>query len=141
MIARGIQDNESGAVKLESDIKQLGGEDEEERRFRERLRQRREQEAAQREKEREMTRQQRRRENDERVRRQAEEIDREFREEQELRESRVLAEEQCRKELAAASRIQARVRGCRSRAGKPCPTTSSMKAVLHWEPWTKQDSL
>lgn len=137
MIARGIQDAETGAVKLESDIPTLHGEDDEERRFRERQRQRREQEAAQREREREVARQRRRREQEERERRQAEELEREEREELSLRENRAQAEEQCRRELAAAVQIQAHVRGRRSRAGKPHATGCVLKPVLHWEPWMK----
>lgn len=137
MIARGIQDAETGAVKLEKEIPPLHGDDEEERRFRERLRQRRDSENAQREKERELARQKRRREQEERERRQAEEMEREEREELSLREARAQAEEQCRRELAAAVRIQARVRGHRSRAGKPCLTGCILKPVLHWEPLMK----
>jgi len=137
MIARGIQEAETGAVKLESDMPVLI-EDEEERRFRERQRQRRQQEASQREKEREQARQKRRREQEERERRQAEELEREEREELSLRAAREQAEAQCRKELAAAMRIQAHVRGRRARAGKPCSSFHNLKAVLHWEPHMKQ---
>jgi hypothetical protein len=133
MIARGIQDAEVGAEALEKDVPPpRGGDDEEERRFRERQRQRREQEAAQREKERELARQKRRREQEERERRQAEELERDEREDLDLKEARVQAEAQCRRELAAAMRIQAHVRGRRSRAGKPL--AGCLKALLHWEP-------
>lgn len=138
MIARGIQDNEAGAVKLETNIPLLGGDDEEEQRFRERQRQRREQEAGQREKEREQARQKRRQEQEERERRQAEELEHEEREELAHREARAQAEQQCRSELAAAVRIQAHRRGCLARAGKSCSVSG--KPVLHWEPWLNQQA-
>lgn len=138
MIARGIQDAETGAVKLEKDIPPLCAEDEEERRYKERQRQHREQEAEKREKEREQARQKRRREQEELERRQAGELEREEHEALSLGESRAKAEAQCRKELAAASRIQAHVRGNRSRAGKPCLIPRSLRAVLHWEPLMEQ---
>jgi hypothetical protein len=134
MIARGIQDAEAGAVKLEADIPPLSGQDAEELRFRERQRQRREQEAAQREKEREQARQKRRKEQEGRERIQAEELAREESEELSLRESRSQAEAQCRRELAAALRIQSRMRGRWSRIGKSFPASHTLKAVLHWEP-------
>lgn len=137
MIARGIQDSETGAVSLEADIPPIGSsaQDDEERRYMERQRQRRDQEDAQREKEREVAKQRRRREQEDRQRRQAEELEREEREELSLREARTEAERQCRKELAAAVRIQARIRGCLSRVGKPSVVPRHMKAVVHWEPW------
>lgn len=140
MIARGIQDAETGAVELEADIPAASffNEDEEERRFKERQRQRREQEAMQREKEREQARQKRRREQEERERRQAEELEREEQEETSLKEARAQSEAQCRKELAAAVRIQARIRGRRSRAGKANLTPHSLKSVLHWEPYIRE---
>lgn len=134
MIARGIQDSEAGAVKLEGDIPRLSGQDEEELRFRERHRQRREQEAAQREKERDHARHKRRKEQEERERRQAEELAREENEELSLRECRAQAEAQCRRELAAVLRIQSRMRGRWSRMGKSFPARHTLKAVLHWEP-------
>jgi len=134
MIARGIQESETGSLKLEADIPFKFGEDEGEHRFRERQRQRREQEAAQRDAEREQARQRRRKEQEERERRQAEELEREEREELSLRESRAHAEAQCRKELAAAMRIQSRVRGHWSRMGRPSVARHNLKAVLHWEP-------
>lgn len=142
MIARGIQDSETSAVTLEKDIPPLssGAGDDEERRYMERQRQRREQEAAQREKEREVAKQRRRREQEDRQRRQAEELDREEREELSLREARAEAERQCRKELAAVVRIQARIRGCRSRVGKASVVPRHVKAVVHWEPWMTQRS-
>jgi len=137
MIQRGIQDSESGAVKMEKAMSTPVdfGQDEEECRFRERQRQRRDQEEAQREKERQQARQKRRKEQEERERRQAEDLEREEREELAHREARARAEAQCRKELAAAMRIQSHVRGRQSRMGKPSLVREGgYKAVLHWEP-------
>jgi len=136
MIARGIQDAESGASKIEKDIvpTRLGGEDEEELRYRERQRLKRDQEASQREKERDHARQKRRREQEDRDRRQAEEMDREEREELSHREARTHAEAQCRREFKSAVRIQARVRGRRQRAGQPSLVPHNLKGVVHWEP-------
>lgn len=136
MISRGIQDSETGAVTLEKHIP-IQNDDEEERRFKERQRQKREQEAAQREKEREMARQKRRREQEELQRRQAAELQREEQEELSFREARKQTDVQCRRELAAAVRIQARVRGCRSRAGKPS-LAPRLRPVLHLEPWANR---
>lgn len=141
MIARGIHESETGSIKLETDIPLELGVDEEEHRFRERQRQRREQEAAQREVEREQARQRRRKEQDQRERRQAEELEREEREELSLRESRAHAEAQCRKELAAALRIQSRMRGRWTRMGKPPVARHHLKAVLHWEPFVNGSML
>jgi hypothetical protein len=135
MIARGIQDAEKGASKLEADIpKVLSDADEEERRYKERQRQHREQEAAQREKERERARLKRRREEEERQRRQAEELEREEQEVLWQREKEAQIKAQCSKEMAAAMRIQARVRGRRSRVGLPSLTPTGLRAVLHTEP-------
>jgi len=139
MIARGIQDAETGAVKLEKDIPPLGGEDEEERRWKERQRQRRDQEGRDRENEREKAKQKRRKEQEERERRMVEELEREEREEISLKEARSHAEVQCRRELAAAVRIQARVRGRISRTGIPCEIPRNTKAVLHWEPHMNEE--
>lgn len=135
MIARGIQETETGANKLEADIPRTSDLDDEERRFRERQRQHREQEAAQREKERERARQKRRKEEEERQRRQAEELDREEREVLRLREEAARNKAQCSKEMAAAIYIQAHVRGRRSRAGHPSSTPSGIRAMIHTEPW------
>lgn len=139
MIARGIQDAETGAVKLEKDIPPLGGEDEEERRWKERQRQRRDQEERDRENDREKAKQKRRKEQEERERRMAEELEREEREEISLKEARSHAEVQCRRELAAAVRIQARMRGRISRAGIACEIPRNTKAVLHWEPHMNEE--
>jgi hypothetical protein len=137
MIARGIQDSEKGATKMEADVPKISDNDDEERRFRERQRQRREQEAAQREKERERARQKRRREDEERQRRQAEELAREEREAVQFNEERAASDIQCRKELAAAMRIQAHVRGRRCRAGLASFSSPVVRAVLHTEPWSR----
>lgn len=146
MIARGIQDAETGAVKLEKDIPPvpLGGTDEEEQRYRARLRLKREQEDAQRESDREKAKQKRRKEQQERERRQAEELEQEEREEVSFREQRAQAEIQCRREFAAAGRIQAHVRGRRSRSGKVTSDLkdysalkSGLKAIVHWEPFMR----
>lgn len=134
MIARGIQDAETGATKLEADVPLRHCEDDEERRYRERQRQRREQEAEQREKEREKAREKRRREMEERQRRQIEELEREEQEILRQREEKTQSEAQCRREFAAATRIQARIRGRRLRAGKQ-HSTLGLRATIHTTPW------
>jgi len=139
MIARGIQDAETGATKLEGDVPRISGEDDEERRYRERQLQRREQEAEQREKEREKARQKRRREDEERQRRQAEEFEREEQEVLRQREEKSQWDALCRREFAAATRIQARVRGRCSRAGKST-SAHHIRARIHTEPWRESYS-
>merc|ERR1712060_119372 len=116
MISKGIQDAESGAVLLEAELK----EDEAEyRRRKEEVKQRREQEAEARRQEREKIRLQRRRSEEERQRRQMEELERWERDETDRREQRKQQEEKSRREYAAVTKIQARVRGERWRAGLP----------------------
>eukprot|EP00927_Polykrikos_kofoidii_P012290 TRINITY_DN15294_c0_g1_i1.p1 TRINITY_DN15294_c0_g1~~TRINITY_DN15294_c0_g1_i1.p1 ORF type:complete len:355 (-),score=78.48 TRINITY_DN15294_c0_g1_i1:227-1291(-) len=116
MIARGIQEAESGASKFEVDDCL---EDEQElRRHLEEQRKRREEEAAARQREREMQRQKRRQQDEEQMRRRAEELDQQDKEELLQREAAQRQEEQRRREVKAAVRIQARIRGRRSRAGK-----------------------
>lgn len=133
MIARGIQDAEIGASTVEKNVPIMNGDDEEERRYRERQRQRREQEAEQREKEREKARQKRRREEEERQRRQVEELEREELQALRQREEKAQWDAQCCREFAAATRIQARVRGRRARAGKPS-SAPHIRAKVHAQP-------
>lgn len=139
MIARGIQDAEAGAAKLEKDVPPARSpqDDEEERRYRDRQNQRRRDEEAQRDKERQRAREKRRKEQEERERRQAEELEREEKEELALREAREHSEAQCRKELKAATRIQSHLRGRWSRMGKTKEVRMDVKAVLHWESYMK----
>lgn len=134
MIARGIQDAEAGASQLECNIT-----DDEAgiKRHREELRRRREEEAVSRQKEREAARQKRRQEDEERRKRQTLQLEREEAEEQRQRQLRQGLEQQCRLELKAASRIQARWRGRLSRNGKPV-RSPLISPRLHSEPWAKR---
>lgn len=131
MIARGIQDSETGASKLEA---ALSDDEAELKRHREQMRKRREEEAAARQKEKEAARQKRRREEEERRRRQMELLEEEEVREQRAREQRKGTEQQCRREFAAAACIQAHFRGKRSRAGTPVEAPAVV-AKLHSEPW------
>jgi len=139
MIARGIQDAESGASKLEGTIPPVSEDDAEFRRHRELVKRRQEEELAARQKEREMQRERRRKEEELRQRRQAEQLEREEQEEKQAAEEKRACEVQCRRELAAAVRIQAHSRGRRSRAGVPI-TSPAVKAQLHAQPWKSTNS-
>lgn len=133
MIAKGIQDAESGASSLEADIS-MNAEDAELLRHREQLRRRREEEAAARQHEKEAAREKRRREDEARLKRMAEEMEREERETCAQKEAAAAREVACRRQLEAAVTIQARIRGWRSRAGKPTDLPVTV-ATLHAEPW------
>lgn len=134
MIARGIQDAESGATQLEADLR----DDEAElRRRKECQQQRREEEAAQKLKDREKAREQRKRQQEDRERRQALELQRQEEEERRAREELEAIKAQCARELRAVVRIQARFRGRRSRRGLVTPWPPAAVANQHAEPWAK----
>ena len=134
MIARGIQDAEKGASQLEC---KLADDEAGIRRHREELRRRREEELASRQKEREAARQKRRQQDEERRRRQTLELEREEAEALERKHERDAIEQQCLLEFRAASRIQATVRGQRSRAGKPVASPCVVPRA-HTDPWAKR---
>mmetsp|Transcript_91805 Transcript_91805/g.273940 ORF Transcript_91805/g.273940 Transcript_91805/m.273940 type:complete len:349 (-) Transcript_91805:83-1129(-) len=131
MIARGIQDSETGASKFEA---MLSDDETDLKRHREMMRKRRDDEAAEKQKERDAARQRRRREDEERLRRQREALEEEFGKEQREREERQEVEQLCRREMKAVTRIQALFRGRRSRAGA-CISAPAVVAELHAEPW------
>jgi len=133
MIARGIQDAETGASQLEGTLK-LNDSGEDERRHLEELRKRREADAEARQREREAARLKRQKEDEERRRRQAEELEREERGETQRREELQKREARCRSEYAAACRIQKIFRGRRSRAGVPIASPCVVPKV-HAQPW------
>merc|ERR1712232_816531 len=134
MITKGIKDAESGASQLEATITEDNGK--ELQQHREQLRRRREEEAAARQREKELAREKRRREDEERRKRQAEELEAEFRMEQQQREERQSVEAVCRREHNAAVRIQASMRGRRSRAGHCYTGVQMPRVVVHTTPWT-----
>lgn len=136
MIARGIHDSEASAQGMRTDIDGVGG-DADYQRQREKLLRRREEEAVTRQRERDAAKQKRRQEEEARRRKMMDEMEREERETQRARQEKEASarhEAACRRELKAATRIQAHVRGRRSRAGKPT-TSPTTCAVLHSEPF------
>jgi len=134
MIAKGIQDAETGATKLEATITQNDNDDDLAR-HREALRRRREEDMAARQREKEAAREKRRKEDEARRRRLQEEMDREEEEERRQKETKQNVEATCRRQMVAASRIQARFRGGRSRMGHAI-ASPVVVAKLHTEPWT-----
>lgn len=136
LIARGIQDAEVGSRTLEADIRD-SNEDADLQRHREALRRRREEEAQAKQREKEAAREKRRREDEARRRRMEEELEREERQERQAKGAIAEKEAECRREFKAAVRIQARVRGRRSRAGKPTALLAK-RAEMHTEPWMSQ---
>lgn len=137
MISKGIQDAESGAALLEGELK----EDEAEyRRRKEEVKQRREQDAEARRQEREKARLQRRRSEEERQRRQMEDLERWERDEKDRKEQQKQQEEKSRREYAAVTKIQARVRGKRLRAGLPVSRGESSTQSAHDQPFSRPTS-
>lgn len=132
MIARGIQEGDKGDLPEAV----LRNDDADLQRHQEGVRRRREQEEQAREREREHARQKRRREEEERLRRQAEELDREFDGDAQQRNIVEQVKATCKREMSAASRIQSRFRGRRSRAGEHLPAPF-MKRALHTQPWSQ----
>eukprot|EP00444_Apocalathium_aciculiferum_P041697 CAMPEP_0183532010 /NCGR_PEP_ID=MMETSP0371-20130417/25228_1 /TAXON_ID=268820 /ORGANISM="Peridinium aciculiferum, Strain PAER-2" /LENGTH=358 /DNA_ID=CAMNT_0025732105 /DNA_START=62 /DNA_END=1138 /DNA_ORIENTATION=- len=135
MIAKGIQDAEVGASSLEGDLAPLGGDDDELARHREAVRRRKEEDSAGKQREKEVAKEKRRKENEARVRRLQDEMEQEEQEVLRQREQQKSNEALCRRQMAAASRIQALVRGRRSRAGKSI-ASPVVAPKLHSEPWT-----
>lgn len=136
MIAKGIVESETLASKMEATPKAVDDSDEELRRHREAVRKRREEAEQAKIREREQARLKRQREWEERSRKLQAELDQEEHDELRARESRKEAETQCQREHRAASRIQARVRGRRSRAGHP-REVPRVRAVCHLEPYAR----
>lgn len=130
MIARGIQNSE----KTELPEPEIRNDDADLQRHRDEVRRRREEEAKAREQEREAARQRRRREDEQRQRRQAEELEKEFEAEVEERKKQLAVQARCQREMNAASSIQSRFRGRRSRAGKHLQSPF-VKCELHSQPW------
>jgi len=137
LIARGIQDAESGAKGLEATIRFDHSDESDLQRHREALRRRREEEAQAKEKEKQAAREKRHREDELRRRKIEEEFEREERQLLEAREAKTANEALCKRQLWAASRIQAVVRGRRSRAGMPLESPATVGS-LHSEPWVPQ---
>jgi len=136
MIARGISESESGASKMEATLKAVDDSDEELLRQKEASRRRREEAEQARQKEREKAKLQRQKEWEERNRQFQEEMERNEQEELQAREMKQAMDSQCQRELAAASRIQARFRGRRSRDGHPI-NSPVVKPLLHGQPWQR----
>lgn len=136
MIAKGIVESETLASKMEATPQVVDDNSEELRRHREAVRRRREEAEQAKMKEREQARLRRQREWEERTRKLQAELDQEEQEELRARESRKEAEAQCQREHRAASRIQARLRGRRSRAGHP-REVPKVRAVCHLEPYAR----
>jgi hypothetical protein len=133
MIVKGIFEAEQGFKGVEADLA-LNDNDEDLLRHREMLRRRREEDTASRQREKEAAREMRRREDEARRKRQEEELEREEAEESRAREAKQATETLCRRQLQAAARIQAHLRGRRSRKGKHI-TSPMVVAKLHVEPW------
>eukprot|EP00928_Gymnodinium_smaydae_P044615 TRINITY_DN29758_c0_g1_i1.p1 TRINITY_DN29758_c0_g1~~TRINITY_DN29758_c0_g1_i1.p1 ORF type:complete len:429 (+),score=95.19 TRINITY_DN29758_c0_g1_i1:68-1288(+) len=133
MIAQGIKQAEADASKIDAPAPILADNDSELESRRAAVRRRREEENAARQREKDQARERRQREDAERRRRQAEELEREEQEILKAREAQKCAAAQCQREMAAASRIQALVRGRRSRAGFPI-ASPTVVAQLHGTP-------
>mmetsp|Transcript_6228 Transcript_6228/g.10378 ORF Transcript_6228/g.10378 Transcript_6228/m.10378 type:complete len:355 (+) Transcript_6228:75-1139(+) len=125
MIAQEIKESESSASALESHPSAAPGLEEELRRRTEENRRRREAEAEEREHQRQQARLERQRAEERRQREQAEQMAREEQEEviqRKQNDAKKQEEEQCLREYAAIVRIQAHIRGYRSRKGRHVPT-------------------
>jgi len=133
MIAKGIQDAEKGASTLEGDLLPSDN-DEDLKRHRELLRRRKEEEAANKQREKEAAREKRRLENEARIKKLQDQLDSEEKEEQRQREAVKEKEALCKRQLAAASRIQSRYRGYRSRKGHKI-ASPYVQPAPHSEPW------
>lgn len=136
MIAKGIVESETLASKMEATPKAVDDSDEELRRHREAVRKRREEAEQAKVREREQARLKRQREWEDRSRKLKAELDEEEQDELRARESRKEDETQCQREHRAASRIQARVRGRRSRVGHP-REVPRVRAPCHLEPYAR----
>ncbi|CAE7763834.1 unnamed protein product, partial [Symbiodinium pilosum] len=134
MIAKGIVESESGASKMEVTLRATDDDEQELRRHREALRRQRAEQEEAKHREREQARAKRQREWDERQRKIKAEVDREEREMLLSREADNVNLKSCQRELKAASRIQAVVRGRRSRAGQHVESPA-VRPVLHAEPF------
>lgn len=139
MIAKGIQEAEVGASKFGASILEVD-DDLEWRHIRQERRRRHEEELASRQREKEVARERRRREEEQRRRRETEATEREEEEARRKKEREKLLREQCERELRAAARIQARVRGRRSRGGHHL-ASPVIAATLHSEPFIHPASL
>lgn len=142
LIAKGIQENEEDGALLEASVggTQWGKREElEMAEWRQAQQKRRQAEEDNKQKERERAREQRRRQDEERRRRQMEELERELMEEKRS-EGRLIEEqdrqkELCSREFDAVKKIQAHIRGRRSRAGHTRESPSkSARWELHAEP-------
>eukprot|EP00933_Yihiella_yeosuensis_P051128 TRINITY_DN48976_c0_g1_i1.p1 TRINITY_DN48976_c0_g1~~TRINITY_DN48976_c0_g1_i1.p1 ORF type:complete len:344 (+),score=79.54 TRINITY_DN48976_c0_g1_i1:91-1122(+) len=134
MIAGGIAEAESKASNMEGPLQAVDDNDEDLRRHREAFQRRKEEALQAKQKEREQARARRQKQWEEQQKRMQAELDREMQQEQEQREELKAVEKQCRKEMAAASRVQATFRGRRSRKGKTY-TSPFVRPVLHSKPW------
>lgn len=143
MIAKGIEEAESGASVLEGDVI-VRDDDEELRRIKEARARKLEEEAERKQKERQAERAKRQREYEELRRRQELDIEREVASERLAREESEVLANRCLREHRAASHIQGRVRGRRSRAGKPtlvAKERAKVHSVPHMDsPWTSGTS-
>eukprot|EP00440_Ansanella_granifera_P068998 gb/GFBE01074847.1/.p1 GENE.gb/GFBE01074847.1/~~gb/GFBE01074847.1/.p1 ORF type:complete len:345 (+),score=63.88 gb/GFBE01074847.1/:1-1035(+) len=139
MIAKGIVESENGASKMEATLQAVTDDDDELRRHREAMRRRREEAEQARIRERELAKQKRQREWDEREKRLQAELESDEQKMLRAQQEQAAADAACQREFAAASRIQALVRGRRSRAGKTLESPS-VRAVLHAVPWARSES-
>merc|ERR1740123_1174328 len=132
MIEKAIKDAEYWNAQLEADI--ATSDDQDLQRYRETLRRRREEEEQSRQREKEAARERRRRDDEARRRRMEEILDHEDQAERREEEERATQEALCLRQRSAAARIQARVRGRRSRAGAHV-ASPAVVAVTHTIPW------
>lgn len=136
MISREIKQSEASATMLEADVPLDSGDDAELRRHREAVKQRRAAEAEAREKERDKARRARRKADEDRQRQMEEQMRREEDEQRQLKEAELRNEQLCHQEFDAATRIQAHVRGTRSRrgSGTESPAFALGETVVHKRP-------
>lgn len=134
MIAKGIQDAETGATKLEADIRASDDEGDLQR-HKELQRRKRDEDMAAKQREKDAAKEKRRREDELRRKKLQEEMDREEDEERRQREGNEAIEAQCMRQFRAVVRIQALIRGRRSRAGNHI-LSPVVVAMRHSQPWS-----
>lgn len=133
LIAKGIVEAESGASRMEASLNSPDENDEDLRRHRDAMRRRREEAAEASKREREQARLRRQKEWEEQQRRCHLEIEREEQEVFRQRNLQKAREAQCVKEMRAATKIQAHIRGRKSRSGQQLRLPVS-RAILHTTP-------
>lgn len=139
MIEKGIKDAEKGNSQMEADIRATN-DDSDLQRHKEALRRRREEETQARQHEKDIARERRRKEDEARRRKLEEQMEREEEQERWEQDEKAAKEALCLRQFRAVVRIQAHIRGRRSRAGKHI-ISPAVRPVRHTQPWGQDTDL